>query len=111
MKYIYSMPPGHRTSNLAIGGDKIKGIFENTRLIPFPPSFRKRYPDLAVLQDALINLYGTDAESHFDPEIHTLAALEAGISGHVPVTAHLVDVEDDDLPSDRYFRNAWEWSD
>ena len=50
----------------------------------------------------------TDMVTHFDPEIHTREAIASGISGHFPVTL-LAECEDTDLPSDRYFRNAWEW--
>jgi hypothetical protein len=52
----------------------------------------------------------TDFDTHFDPAVHTRDAIAAGISGHraLPLTG---ECEDTDLPSDRYFRNAWEWSD
>ena len=52
----------------------------------------------------------TDTETHFDPAIHTREAIAAGISGHRAL-ALTGECEDTDLPSDRYFRNAWEWSD
>ena len=51
----------------------------------------------------------TDMTTHFDPAVHTLAAIAAGISGHRAM-ALTGECEDTDLPSDRYFRNAWEWS-
>jgi len=52
----------------------------------------------------------TDMTTHFDPAVHTRAAIAAGIAGHraLELTAECADT---DLPSDRYFRNAWEWSD
>ena len=51
----------------------------------------------------------TDRTTHFDPAVHTREAVGAGIPGHraLAITA---ECEDSDLPSDRYFRNAWEWS-
>ena len=49
-------------------------------------------------------------EEHFNPEIHTLDAIAAGLSGHRAL-ALTAECEDTDLPSDRYFRDAWEWSD
>ena len=52
----------------------------------------------------------TDLETHFNPAIHTREAIAAGISGHRAM-ALTAECEDTDLPSDRYFRNAWEWSD
>ena len=52
----------------------------------------------------------TDMTTHFDPAVHTLAAIAAGIEGHRAM-ALTGECEDTDLPSDRYFRNAWEWSD
>ena len=52
----------------------------------------------------------TDMTSLFDPEVHTREAIAAGISGHRAL-ALTAECEDTDLPSDRYFRNAWEWSD
>jgi len=50
----------------------------------------------------------TDMTTHFDPAVHTREAIDAGISGHRAL-ALTAECEDTDLPSDRYFRNAWEW--
>ena len=52
----------------------------------------------------------TDLATHFDPEVHTREAIGAGISGHRAL-ALTAECEHTDLPSDRYFRNAWEWRD
>jgi len=50
----------------------------------------------------------TDMTTHFDPAVHTREAIAAGISGHHAL-ALTAECEDTDLPSDRYFRDAWEW--
>ena len=52
----------------------------------------------------------TDLTTHFDPAVHTRDAIAAGITGHRAL-ALPAECEDTDLPSDRYFRNAWEWGD
>jgi hypothetical protein len=52
----------------------------------------------------------TDMTTHFNPEIHTREAIAAGLEGHRAL-ALTAECEDSDLPSDRYFRDAWEWSD
>jgi hypothetical protein len=52
----------------------------------------------------------TDLTTRFDPAVHTRDAIAAGITGHRAL-ALAGECEDSDLPSDRYFRNAWEWSD
>ena len=52
----------------------------------------------------------TDKTTPFDPAAHTLTAIAAGIPGHRAL-ALTAECEDTDLPTDRYFRNAWEWSD
>lgn len=52
----------------------------------------------------------TDMDTHFDPVIHTREAIAAGITGHRAL-ALSGECHDTDLPADRYFRNAWEWSD
>jgi len=52
----------------------------------------------------------TDMNGHFDPAVHTREAIAAGIDGHRAL-ALAGECEDSDLPTDRYFRNAWEWSD
>jgi hypothetical protein len=52
----------------------------------------------------------SDMTTHFDPSIHTRDVIAAGISGHRAL-ALTAECEDTDLPTDRYFRNAWEWSD
>ena len=52
----------------------------------------------------------TDMETSFNFDVHTLAAIAAGLDGHRPL-AVLAEIEFSDLPSDRYFRGAWEWSD
>ena len=51
----------------------------------------------------------SDITTRFDPKIHTRAAIASGISGHraLKITA---ECDDNDLPADRYFRTAWEWS-
>ena len=52
----------------------------------------------------------TDMTTHFDPLVHTREAIAAGISGHRALSL-TAEVEDSDIPSDRTFRNAWEWED
>jgi hypothetical protein len=52
----------------------------------------------------------SDTTTKFDPAVHTLEAIAAGISGHRAL-ALTAECEDTDLPTDRYFRDAWEWSD
>ena len=68
-------------------------------------------PDGSKLSKALFELSRTtDTTTHYDPAIHTREAIAAGISGHRAL-ALTAECEDTDLPTDRYFRNAWEWSD
>ena len=63
------------------------------------------------LTKALFELSRTsDMTTPFNPAVHTREAIAAGISGHRAL-ALTAECEDTDLPSDRYFRNAWEWSD
>ena len=50
----------------------------------------------------------TDMTMHFDPEIHTLEAIEAGLDGHRPL-ALTAEVDEADIPTDQYFRDAWTW--
>jgi hypothetical protein len=52
----------------------------------------------------------TDMDTHFDPMLHTRAAIAGGISGHRAL-ALTGECDHTDLPSDRYFRGAWDWSD
>ena len=52
----------------------------------------------------------SDTTTHFDAAVHTRDASAAGIAGHRAL-ALTGECEDSDLPSDRYFRDAWEWSD
>ena len=52
----------------------------------------------------------SDTTTHFDAAVHTREAIAAGISGHRAL-ALTGECEDSDLPSDRYFSDAWEWSD
>ena len=51
----------------------------------------------------------SDMTTHFDPSVHTREAIAAGIAGHRALSL-TAECEDSDLPADRYFRNAWEWS-
>jgi hypothetical protein len=68
-------------------------------------------PDNSRLAKSLFELSRTtDMDTHFNPAVHTLDAIAAGISGHRAL-AYIGECEDSDLPSDRYFRDAWEWSD
>tara|TARA_R110000744_G_scaffold371353_2_gene482308 strand:- start:42 stop:317 length:276 start_codon:yes stop_codon:yes gene_type:complete len=67
--------------------------------------------DGSKLTKTLFELSRTaDLTTHFDPAVHTREAIAAGISGHRAL-ALTGECEDTDLPSDRYFRDAWEWSD
>ena len=52
----------------------------------------------------------SDLTTKFDPAVHTREAIAAGLSGHRAL-ALTGECEDSDLPADRYFRSAWEWSD
>ena len=52
----------------------------------------------------------TDMTTHFDVAVHTREAIAAGISGHRALSL-TGEIEDTDLPSDRTFRDAWEWVD
>ena len=68
-------------------------------------------PDGSKLTKTLFELSRTtDKTTHFDPAVHTREAIAAGISGHRAL-ALTAECEDTDLPSDMYFRDAWEWSD
>jgi len=68
-------------------------------------------PDGHKLTKILFELSRTsDLATHFDPVVHTRKAIAAGISGHRAL-ALAAECEDSDLPTDRYFRDAWEWSD
>ena len=51
---------------------------------------------------------GNDSDTHFDPAIHTLSAIAAGLPNHKPIDSH--EIDSSELPTDRYFRAAWEWS-
>ena len=67
--------------------------------------------DGSALTKTLFELSRTsDMTTHFDPAVHTREAIAAGLAGHRAL-ALTAECEDTDLPSDRYFRNAWEWSD
>ena len=67
-------------------------------------------PDGLQLTKTLFALSRTTDTASFDPAVHTREAIAAGISGHRAL-ALVGECEDTDLPSDRYFRGAWEWSD
>jgi hypothetical protein len=68
-------------------------------------------PDGKKVTKALFELSRTtDMDTHFDPEIHTREAIASGLEGH-RVLSLLGECEDTDLPTDRYFRDAWEWED
>ena len=74
-------------------------------------TFKETDPDDIAIAKTLFELSRTtDMSTPFDPAVHTLAVIAAGISGHRAL-ALTAECEDTDLPSDRYFRNAGEWSD
>ena len=50
----------------------------------------------------------TDMDTHFDPAVHTREAIAAGLPGHRAL-ALSAEIENTDLPTDRYFRDAWDW--
>jgi len=64
-------------------------------------------PDGMKLTKTIFELSRTaDMIGHFDPAVHTLEAIAAGIPGHRPL-ALVGECEDTDLP--KYFSGAWEW--
>lgn len=72
-------------------------------------------PDQRKLAKTLFELSrDTDMTTHFDPETHTLAALQAGIPGHTPIThrscdeSEIPDENADRLLGKPTFRDAWE---
>ena len=68
-------------------------------------------PDGSTLTKTLFELSRTtDMTTDFNPALHTRDAIAAGLAGHRAL-ALLGECEDTDLPTDWYFRNAWEWSD
>jgi hypothetical protein len=72
--------------------------------------FKASDPDDTAMAHTLFELSRTsDMTTPFDAGVHTLAVIAAGISGHRAL-ALAGECEDSDLPTDRYFRNAWEWS-
>lgn len=52
----------------------------------------------------------TDMTTTFDLAVHTREAIAAGIAGHRPLSV-IAEIEESDLPTDRTFRDAWEWVD
>jgi hypothetical protein len=67
--------------------------------------------DGSKLTKALFELSRTtDMTGHFDPAVHTRGAIAAGISGHRALSL-TAEIDDSDLPTDRTFRDAWEWVD
>ena len=53
----------------------------------------------------------TDMDTKFDPSAHTREFIAAGsLSGHRAVTL-LGQCDASEIPSDRYFRDSWTWSD
>ena len=82
----------------------VDGTLEITQIVGDDADGRK----LAKTLFALSRTPGTTTK--FNPAVHTREAIAAGISGHRAL-ALIAECEDSDLPSDRYFRNAWEWSD
>ena len=62
------------------------------------------------LTRTLFELSRTTDMTKFDLAVHTREAIAAGITGHRPLSL-TAEIDDSDLPSDRTFRDAWEWVD
>ena len=68
-------------------------------------------PDGLKLNQALFELSRTtDMITEFDSEIHTVEAIAAGLEGHRPLAVIGI-CSAADIPSDNYFRDAWDWED
>lgn len=82
----------------------VNGGLSITEIVGDDPHGRK-------LSKALFELSRTsDMVTKFDHARHTRKAIAAGLSGHRPLTL-LAECDESDLPQDRYFRDAWEWTD
>ncbi len=51
----------------------------------------------------------TDMTTKFDASKHTREIIAAGLTGHRALSV-MAECEHTDVPTDRYFRDAWEWS-
>jgi hypothetical protein len=100
-RFITTLPDGRLAITQIVydpdGTALAKTMFEQSRNI-----------HMELVDGILVKMHD-DPNEHFDASIHTLAAIAAGIPGHFQLACR--EVQDTDLPSDRYFRNAWEWSD
>ena len=68
-------------------------------------------PDGHKLAKVLFELSRTsDMTTHFNAAIHTQLAIAAGITGHRPL-ALVGSCDASELPTNRTFRDAWEWVD
>ena len=64
------------------------------------------------LNKALFHLSRTtDMTTHFDPEIHTVEAIAAGLGEGFRPLSVIGTCSSADIPSDIYFRDAWDWED
>ena len=52
----------------------------------------------------------SDLTTPFDSAVHSRSQIARGLPGHRPLVL-LGSCEQEALPADRYFRNAWKWSD
>ena len=64
--------------------------------------------ELEMLAKTLFELSrdGSDMVTHFDPAIHTIVGIDAGIPSHVPLSYRVC--KDTNLPKDRTNRDHWE---
>jgi len=51
----------------------------------------------------------TDMSTHFKLGVHTLETIAEGILGHRPL-ALLGECDESEVPSNQYFRDAWDWA-
>ena len=63
--------------------------------------------DVSVRRALFEKSRSTDYLTPFNPVIHTLDAIALGIEGHRPLTC--TEIAESDIPTDRYFRDAWEF--
>ncbi len=59
------------------------------------------------LPKTLFELSRTSDRGHFDPLIHTLATIEVGLTGHLPLVSIEID-DETDLPNNLDQRDNWE---
>lgn len=105
--YVSTLPDGRLAiTRLAVEGFVLRENYDNDGEFSADVAIRKTRHEHRLAKTMFELSRKGNLTEHFDPAIHTLETIAAGISGHFPLAC--VEMDDSTFPVSRAQRDNWE---